>query len=668
MSNELPELECDLIMKGGTTSGIVYPKAIHELSKHYRLRSIGGASAGAIAAAVAAAAEFGRRGVNGINRFAEVGDLPRELGAPGAGGMTLLLSLFKPDPSTHNAFHWLLSCLDSERAGTDVGSYIWRALRLTRNAMRYFPVGAAVGLLLAGAIVYGARGLFLNGNAFDWLAGIVTAVAALLIWVTVTLAGALLQTLRAIQANDYGLVSGLHPDGDALTSWLNQKIQTLAGRPNEKPLTFGDLWGDHKCAPHKREIDLRMMTSCLSLGQGLCFPLEPREKFYYDAVELGRYLPTKVMDWMRANPRPPAQNDPDFEAALTKRNLLRLPEMADLPILLAVRMSLAFPILLSAIPLWHRRFAVGGDFQLQRCWFSDGGLISNFPIHFFDALIPTRPTFGLDLVNADLLGLTANANDPNDFVRLPTNFSVQQTIQINIEIDGKPKLKRFLGALFSTLHGWSDRAQQRVPGFRERVVSIALRGGEGGLNLRMPVALINTLAERGLAAAKQLLLHYHPDFDQQRALANAALKAHAIRTTWPNHRWVRYRTAGHLLEEALESLLVGDEKTAGTQDDLRDAHKAPGVYVFDSVRRDAALKTYLELIELAKTMRDRRESIASQSQDAESGNINPVPIDAGKERPQGTPSQHRDRVTGDDGIYGVNYPKPRSRLRIMPRD
>ena len=53
-------LECDLIMKGGITSGIVYPKAIHHLSQHYRFRSIGGASAGAIAAALSAAAQYGR--------------------------------------------------------------------------------------------------------------------------------------------------------------------------------------------------------------------------------------------------------------------------------------------------------------------------------------------------------------------------------------------------------------------------------------------------------------------------------------------------------------------------------------------------------------------------------------------------------------------------------
>lgn len=52
---------CDLVMKGGITSGVVYPKAIELLSHQYRFKSIGGTSAGAIAAVVTAAAEYQRR-------------------------------------------------------------------------------------------------------------------------------------------------------------------------------------------------------------------------------------------------------------------------------------------------------------------------------------------------------------------------------------------------------------------------------------------------------------------------------------------------------------------------------------------------------------------------------------------------------------------------------
>src|SRR5688500_8000992 len=57
---ERPAELCDIVMKGGITSGVVYPHAVCELATYFRLRNIGGASAGAIAAAVAAAAEYGR--------------------------------------------------------------------------------------------------------------------------------------------------------------------------------------------------------------------------------------------------------------------------------------------------------------------------------------------------------------------------------------------------------------------------------------------------------------------------------------------------------------------------------------------------------------------------------------------------------------------------------
>ena len=51
-----PTLRCDIVMKGGITSGVIYPRAVAELAKTYRLSQVGGASAGAIAAAAAAAA------------------------------------------------------------------------------------------------------------------------------------------------------------------------------------------------------------------------------------------------------------------------------------------------------------------------------------------------------------------------------------------------------------------------------------------------------------------------------------------------------------------------------------------------------------------------------------------------------------------------------------
>ncbi len=61
-------------MKGGITSGVVYPSAVVELAKTHRFRSIGGTSAGVIAAAATAAAEYGRR--EGTGGFEELESLP----------------------------------------------------------------------------------------------------------------------------------------------------------------------------------------------------------------------------------------------------------------------------------------------------------------------------------------------------------------------------------------------------------------------------------------------------------------------------------------------------------------------------------------------------------------------------------------------------------------
>ena len=69
-------------------------------------------------------------------------------------------------------------------------------------------------------------------------------------------------------------------------------------------------------------------------------------------------------------------------------------------------MSLSFPVLLGAVPLYAVDFTLeenvesrkaGKPVRAERCWFSDGGICSNFPIHFFDQPIPRRPTFGVNL-------------------------------------------------------------------------------------------------------------------------------------------------------------------------------------------------------------------------------------------------------------------------------
>src|SRR5438034_5147483 len=101
-SDDVGRRFCDLVMKGGITSGVVFPKAVARLSDQYRFRNIGGTSAGAIAAAGAAAAEY-RRATDAASPqygFAKFAGLAQLLGERPTGEHSRLFSLFQPEPAT----------------------------------------------------------------------------------------------------------------------------------------------------------------------------------------------------------------------------------------------------------------------------------------------------------------------------------------------------------------------------------------------------------------------------------------------------------------------------------------------------------------------------------------------------------------------------------------
>src|SRR5260370_42441779 len=78
----MPDRYCDLVMEGGVTSGVVYPRAIVKLSNEFLFHSIGGTSAGAIAAAATAAAEYRRRPKDDRSGFGLLERPPIELAPP----------------------------------------------------------------------------------------------------------------------------------------------------------------------------------------------------------------------------------------------------------------------------------------------------------------------------------------------------------------------------------------------------------------------------------------------------------------------------------------------------------------------------------------------------------------------------------------------------------
>src|SRR3954453_16153208 len=81
--------EADMVMKGGITSGVVYPLAVCRLAQSYKFRNLGGSSAGGIAAAFAAAAESNRA----AGGFQHLAKLPELLG-------NSLAKLFQPSAAT----------------------------------------------------------------------------------------------------------------------------------------------------------------------------------------------------------------------------------------------------------------------------------------------------------------------------------------------------------------------------------------------------------------------------------------------------------------------------------------------------------------------------------------------------------------------------------------
>ena len=150
-----------------------------------------------------------------------------------------------------------------------------------------------------------------------------------------------------------------------------------------------------------------------------------------------------------------------------------------LPVLVAIRLSLSFPVLLSAIPL-YRRDENGGT--PSRSLFSDGGIASNFPVHFFDSWFPRRPTFGINL-----------ESHPGGGARYVLMHDTDGATA-HKEIDGPAA---FAGQIKDTMQNWRDNLQAELPGFRDRICDVRFAPGKGGLNLRMQLPAIKALMQRG---------------------------------------------------------------------------------------------------------------------------------------------------------------------------
>lgn len=270
-------LECDIVMAGGVTSGIIYPGAVAMIARRYVFRSIGGTSVGAIAAAVAAAAEYGRRTGKNPAGFDEVASIPTGLGDLADDGHTRLFHLFAPEPTTSPLLTLVSPLFSYEgRFSQIVGIFM--------ATMSWFRIGVPVIIaLIAGLLVtlelVADDLLVLGGVALVMTVGLVAVT-----WAGFTVYMLAHRWLPAWRSNGYGICTGLSAPSsikqrdvapfEGLTGWIHGRIQSVSGRKFEDaPLTFGDLWAapatcDAVTAvadPRKpRTIELSMIASDIS--------------------------------------------------------------------------------------------------------------------------------------------------------------------------------------------------------------------------------------------------------------------------------------------------------------------------------------------------------------------------------------------------------------------
>lgn len=554
-----PPVECDVVMKGGITSGVVYPAAVVALARKYRFRNIGGTSAGAIAAAVTAAAEYGRQ-TNVGTAFNGLAAIPTWLAASAQEG-NHLFGLFRPNRRTRPIFALLTRLMASPQGQNK----LLAAIAAVFSWNWALSAAAAIPGLLVGC--YGIA-IMHWGVVAVGVALVIVLPFSISIWVLVR------ALANEVPGNLYGICTGLddeQPDNpNVLTSWLTQIIDSLAGvEKRPQPLTFGDLWGASGPAPdagplperqqdaysrdqqrEARAINLEMISTSLSHGRPYRFPFNT-DIFCFDPAEFRKLFPARIVDHMVAKSRKPASTGQEMQIP---SGLQRMPEAADLPIVVAARMSLSFPLLISAVPLWtvdwgdpynaeHKT-----DPRFERCWFSDGGLSSNFPIHLFDGPIPTRPTFGIDL-DSFPIGYEERDDQCANVWMPENNYAGTREIWTRFGetkpglSEAKPDLGGFFGAILNAMQNWQDNMQSHVPGFRDRIVHVYLRSDEGGMNLTMSSDLLTKLAERGTCAGQRIIAQF--DTPNPAACTHGTVQP----TNWDNHRVIRHRTAMALIED-----------------------------------------------------------------------------------------------------------------------
>jgi hypothetical protein len=223
---------------------------------------------------------------------------------------------------------------------------------------------------------------------------------------------------------------------------------------------------------------------------------------------------------------------------------------------------------------------------------SDGGISSNFPIHFFDSIVPRRPTFGVTLGTFPP-GEVPDPVDQDRNVDPPPLVGTAPRAPFR-DIQG---LFGFATAVKDAMQNWRDNAQAAIPGFRERIVHVKLARGEGGLNLSMDEDKVRALSKRGERAGVAL----------EERFAGPARRPGGAYSNWNRYRFARYRTAMSALEGVIRNADRGlrapvDASTVRYRELIAQGDSDALAYRFENEEgrgfAEQATAAYCELVEL----------------------------------------------------------------------
>jgi hypothetical protein len=227
---------------------------------------------------------------------------------------------------------------------------------------------------------------------------------------------------------------------------------------------------------------------------------------------------------------------PATVAGPAEERLYRLPPPGQMPVVVAARMSLSFPLLIGAVPLYARNGRGHAGDPPQRCWFSDGGITSNMPIHFFDSPVPRWPTFAIDLEQLPP-GQEPSGEEGENVRLVKDNMDGIAEAWLGWEAKGAyGRTGAFLLSIFRTAQNWIDNRQMKGPGNRDRIAHVQLADFEGGMNLEMDPTTIERLGDRGAWAARMLAERFNPELPVGAPMG------------WDNQRWLRFRAYLELIE------------------------------------------------------------------------------------------------------------------------